>query len=137
MNKFRAYGEDELPNLEFRSTKEEALADAVARAVADGAMKLPHPPSIIVEEVRDANLSDFVDTMQIISAMRELMQEKIGNDDALSDGVVVSSLAASLRHTIEPAVDRMQQDLGVRIDGYIVISTHKSRDWHGKLEAEA
>jgi len=129
--KFRAYTEDELPNIEFRSTKEEALADAVARAVADGAMMLPHPPNIVVEEVREAFLTDFFDAGQLVSMMRESMQEMIGNDDALSEP---SKLIAELQSEIEPIIMHAANMAGIRIDGYITISKYTSRDWHGKLD---
>lgn len=132
-SKFRAYTEDELPNLEFRGTKEEALADAVARAVADGLVRHPHPPDIIVEEVRDATLSDFLDASQVVSLMREVMQEKIGNDDALSDGAISTGIATAIQTHVGPVLDATASDLGVRIDGYITISKYVSRNWHGPV----
>lgn len=135
--KFRAYTEDELPNLEFRSTKEEALADAVARAIGDGTMGLPIPLGIIVEEVRDAVMMDFIDGSQIVSLVREAMQEKIGNDDALSDSAVAAAFAEGIERVIGGGINEVHVSSGARIDGYIVIAKYINRDWWGKAEVDS
>lgn len=134
--KFRAYAEDELPNLEFRSTQEEALADAIARVSGERALAGSHPPVIFVEEVREAKLSDFIEVGQIISLLRENMQEKIGNDDALSDAAVVSALSTA----IAPGLGALLDDDGgqpyLRIDGYIVLSRSRAERWWVQADDE-
>lgn len=125
--KFRAYGEDELPNLDFRATKDDAFMVAVSRLTAELGTD-PHKPTIIIEEVRDPKLSDFFEFNDLISAMRERMSERIGNDDALTDDNI-TSLAASAMTSIKVSLDLASETTDLRIDGYLVVNKWRMERW--------
>lgn len=124
---FRAYAEDELPNLELRTTKDEALMDAITRITAERGTA-GHPPTIIVDEVREPTFSDFFDFRQLMSLMRESMADKIGNDDALTDDAI-AKLSAQDDGYIAAALDDVASNTGLRIDGYIVVNRARAERW--------
>lgn len=114
--KFRAYEPDDLPHLEFASTKDEAIADALARSENTAR-------ELIVEQVRDPVLSDFLVPMDLISSLREAMAARIGNDDALSDGAVVERLLAAATEDITAVLDDAAERIDLRIDGFLVVQS--------------
>jgi len=124
---FRAYAEDELPNIEFRSTGDEALIDAIGRATAERSLDGKYA-AIIVEEVREATLSDFFDFDQLVSLMRESMQELIGNDDAFTEEAM-AALRPWASAAIDDALDTAAEHADLRIDGFIVVSRQRAERW--------
>lgn len=133
MSKFRAYGRDELPNLMFRDNKDAAILEAKDR-LKDEAALAARTQSIIVEEVRDATLSDFFDFQQLLSLMREIMADKIGNDDALSEGEVIVRMENEASADIAKRLDEAADAVGVRIDGFIVVNRWVLQDWWVKRD---
>ena len=113
---FRAFTEDELPHIQFRATRDEALADAVAR-LPEG-----NTESIIIQQVRAPALSDFYDFSDLVSMMRERMQGLIGNDDALSSAETNEAVAKLVDRDIRTALDAAAGLAALRIDGYIVVN---------------
>lgn len=126
MSQFRAHAPYELPNMEFRSTKDEAVADAMARVYRKG----EPVPDIIVQEVTEPNLGDFFSFDDMVSSMRERMAEKIGNDDALSDSNAVAMLMVNTEGLIREVLnDYYSESDDIRIDGYLVLNTWTVKDW--------
>lgn len=135
MSQFRAYADYELPNLEFRSTKDEAVTDAIARIVSEVDFKGAARPDIIVEEVVEASLGDFFDLSDLVSSMRERMHATIGNDDALSDPAALTRLNQS-EGALRDKLNEAAAEAGIRIDGYIAINKWRVSDW-ATSDAEA
>lgn len=123
MSQFRAHAAFELPNLEFRKTKDEAVADAMERL--KGSLEYGKLPNIIVQEVIEPKLSDFFSSTDMVSAMRERMQGAIGNDDALSDPDTMLRII----HEAEPKINEALDAIDIRIDGYLVVNTWTVKDW--------
>lgn len=118
MSQYRAYAEGELPNLELRSTREEALQDAIIRLQEEHDADLP---TIIIEKVRPAVLSDFFELRDTFGDLRERMSEAIGNDDALSDPVKLDALVEAAEGQVKSVLDMAAEHAGLRIDGLIVL----------------
>lgn len=124
MNQYRAYALGELPNLNLRSTRDEALQDTVIR-LQEGAPEGAALPVIIIETVRPAKLGDFFTMRHILGDLREAMAEGIGNDDALSDMVKIDALIEAAEGPIKHALDAAAEHVGLRIDGMIVLRGEK------------
>lgn len=135
MNKFRAHGEEELPNLELRGTKDDAFLLAVNR-LSEEAVVGEHPQKIVIEELREPKLSDFFDFAHLIGVMRESMASKIGNDDALTDDAV-AMLRARNNGAIEETLDDIAELIELRFDGMIVINRWVIDRWWVKDTGDA
>lgn len=124
---FRAFYEGELPNLELRSSRDEALHDAMIRA-REAAGEGGKLPVINIQQVRAPAMSDFFSLHVLISEMRESMAETIGNDDALSDASMVQAFGAAVEAPIRRALDQAAETVGLRLDGLIVVSSELYRE---------
>lgn len=124
---YRAFAEGELPNLELRSTREEALHDAVIRA-REGMKEGDKLPRITIQQVRAPVMSDFFSLYVLISDIRETMAETIGNDDALSDAAMAQAFGDAVEGPIRSALDQAAESVGLRLDGLIVVSSEWFRE---------
>lgn len=132
MSMFRAYGEEELPNLLFKDNKGDAFDMAVNR-LSEEAVVGGHPQKIIIEEVREPKLSDFFDFDDLASVMAENMQARIGNSDAFTDEAIAKLRAKNL---IGPHLDSIAKATEFRIDGYIVVNRFVIDEWWVKATDE-
>ncbi len=126
-NRFRAFGISELPNMEFRATADEAIQLAVERMIETKTQE-----TILVEQVRDPQLSDFCDPTQFVSLLRERMTEVIGNDDGLSDPETVGRVINEIIDKVHPVLDQLAFDTAVRIDGFVTINSERYENWWTK-----
>lgn len=118
---FRAYREETLPGIEFQATRDEAIEHLLRMERDDPDAAARHP--MVVEQVRVPNLGDFFNFGDLVSVMRERMASMIGNDDALSDASVNDAVAKLADADIRLALTAAAGLAGMRIDGYIVVTS--------------
>lgn len=98
--------------------EDEAQAKAQGIDVYEG---LP----FVIERIRPARLSDFLQFSRFWGDLREAMAQHVGDDSLLDDGHAISKIADTLRLRIAEAMDSAAQELGLPVSDLTIVESRR------------